>query len=80
MPRRRTPSPEQQAQDRDIVFGVMNVLDVLKVRYPGATEFVVSLEMLRQFAKREIVTPKKKRQAKPKPAGEGIPPLVGAME
>lgn len=65
MPRRRTPSTEQQRSDRFIIAKCTDIVATLAQRYPG-TVLEVAERCLHEFAKSPVV----ERKRHPKPVKE----------
>jgi hypothetical protein len=63
MPRKRTPSPEQQQQHRSAIQACATIVGVVAESYPGDVDLKIALRSLREFGESKVVTP---RVRKPK--------------
>jgi hypothetical protein len=72
MPRKRTPSPEQMQQDKQIVASFTHALDAISKRY-GNERLAVAVELASAFAASPTPAPKprtRKPKAVPVPSPE----------
>jgi hypothetical protein len=67
MPRKRTPSPEQQKTDRIIARALANAIEQLAIAYPNDFGLQQAWRGIREFEQSAIRQPKS-RTRKPKPA------------
>ena len=65
MPRKRTPSPEQQKRDRIIATALANAIDQLTVTYPHEWCLQAASRGIREFAQTAVQQPQP-RTRKPK--------------
>jgi hypothetical protein len=65
MPRKRTPSPEQQTEDRNAIGACGIIIDTISRRYPGRESLTVALRCLKEFNTSDVQQPKP-RTRKPK--------------
>lgn len=72
MARRRQPTAEQQASDRETIRGMAIMLAAVRRRYPDSGKLEVAEEMLAAFYRAEPVQPRprerKRRAAEPEAA------------
>ena len=72
MPRKRTPSPEQQGHDQRAINACIVIIDGIASRYPGRDSLSMALRCLTEFGNARLEQPKP-RTRKPKPVEATLP-------